>query len=146
MPGSGLSDADSNLSAETQELLRTRYGRGRTNKNLWKIVAAISMMIFIPWLIWSAWHHSNPEIRVSLISFQNESDNSIDITYRVERRDPSTPVSCTLLARDIDKNVVGEIEDYLPPAKTDVVTKTTTIPARITPVNAAVLECRAAQD
>ena len=51
-----------------------------------------------------------------------------------------------LLARDIDKNVVGEIEDYLPPAKTDVVTKTTTIPARITPVNAAVLECRAAQD
>lgn len=146
MPGSGLSDADSNLSAETQELLRTRYGRGRTNKNLWKIAAAISMMIFIPWLIWSAWHHSNPEIRVSLISFQNESDNSIDITYRVERRDPSTPVSCTLLARDIDKNVVGEIEDYLPPAKTDVVTKTTTIPARITPVNAAVLECRAAQD
>lgn len=96
--------------------------------------------------MWSAWHHSNPEIRVSLISFQNESDNSIDITYRVERRDPSTPVRCTLLARDIDKNVVGEIEEYLPSAKSGAVTKTTTIPTRITPVNAAVLECRAARD
>lgn len=141
-----MSGTNSNLPPETIELLRNRYGRGQKGENLWKISAAILLAIFIPWLVWSAWHHSNPEIRVSLISFQNESSNSIEITYLVDRRNPATPLRCTLLARDIDKNVVGEIQDYLPPAKTGSVTKTTTIPARIPPVNAAVLECRAVRD
>jgi len=50
-----------------------------------------------------------------------------------------------LLARDYDKNVVGEIEDRVPASVEPAVTITTTIPARVTPVNAAVLECRAVQ-
>jgi hypothetical protein len=48
------------------------------------------------------------------------------------------------VARDIDKNVVGEIEDKVPASKDSSVTISRTIPARIAPVNAAVLECRAA--
>lgn len=137
---------NSDLPPETIELLQQRYGRGKKQGiKPWKISAAIVLIVFIPWLLWSAWHHSNPEIRVSLISFQNETATSIEITYLVERDDPSIPLRCTLLARDFDKNVVGEIEDYLPASKNRLVTKTTTIPARISPVNAAVLECRAAQ-
>ena len=95
--------------------------------------------------MWSAWHHSNPEIRVTLVSFQNEKSDSIDITYLIERRNPSLPLTCTLVARDIDKNVVGEIEDNVPASATSRITISRTIPTRIAPVNAAVLDCRAAQ-
>ena len=133
----------SNLPPETQELLAQRYGLKR--RNGWKIPAAILLVIGLPWLMWSAWHHSNPEIRVTLISFQNEKSDSIEITYVVERRDPSRELTCTLVARDIDKNVVGEIEDKVPASTSSNITISRTIPARIAPVNAAVLGCRAAQ-
>ena len=139
-----MSERFSNLTPEQRALMDERYGKSR--KNTWVIPAAFTFLIFIPWLIWSAWHHSNPEIRYTLVSFQNEKSDSIDITYLIERRDPATPLTCTLVARDIDKNVVGEIEDLVPATTTRQFTKTTTIPSRITPVNAAVMDCRAAQD
>jgi len=132
----------SNLPPETQELLAQRYGLKR--RNGWKIPAAILLVIGLPWLMWSAWHHSNPEIRVTLISFQNEKSDSIEITYVIERRDPTRELTCTLVARDIDKNVVGEIEDKVPASTSSNITISRTIPARIAPVNAAVLGCRAA--
>ena len=131
----------SNLPPETQELLAQRYGIRR--KSRWKIPAAILFILGLPWLMWSAWHHSNPEIRITLISFQNEKSDSIDITYLIERRDSSRALICTLVARDIDKNVVGEIDDAIPPTSINPITRTTTIPARIAPVNAAVVGCRA---
>ena len=139
-----MSANNSNLDPETSELLQQRYGYRKSSKS-WKISALLVIAVFVPWLVWSAWHHSNPEIRVTLISFQNESEKSIEITYLVERRDPKQPLSCTLLARDIDKNVVGEIEDLVPASTTRSKTVTTTIPTRIAPVNAAVLECNAAR-
>lgn len=138
-----MSERFSNLPPETRALLAERYGA--REKKRWKIPAAIATLIFIPWLFWSAWHHSNPEIRSTLVSFQNEKADSIEITYIIERRNPSLPLTCTLVARDIDKNVVGEIEDDIPADSQGRITRTTTIPTRITPVNAAVLECRAAQ-
>lgn len=143
-----MSPSDSNLTPEVQELLARRYGKRFGSRGLkgWKLTALVVSAFFIPWLLWSAWHHSNPEIRTALISFQNATDNSIDITYLVERRSPATSLLCTLIARDIDKNVVGEIQEKVPPAKQRAVTITTTIPTRFTPVNAAVLECSAAQD
>ncbi|MEY4104894.1 MAG: hypothetical protein RLZZ478_257 [Actinomycetota bacterium] len=133
----------SHLPAETQAMLADRYGI--KERKSWRLIAILVALIGLPWLFWSAWHHSNPEIRVTLVSFQNEKADSIDITYLVQRRDPSTVLSCTLLARDYDKNVVGEIEDRVPASADSEVTITTTIPARVTPVNAAVLECRAVQ-
>ena len=133
----------SHLPAETQAMLADRYGI--KERKSWRLIAILVALIGLPWLFWSAWHHSNPEIRVTLVSFQNEKADSIDITYLVQRRDPSTVLNCTLLARDYDKNVVGEIEDRVPASADSEVTITTTIPARVTPVNAAVLECRAVQ-
>lgn len=133
----------SHLPAETQAMLADRYGI--KERKSWRLIAILVALIGLPWLFWSAWHHSNPEIRVTLVSFQNEKADSIEITYLVQRRDPSTVLSCTLLARDYDKNVVGEIEDRVPASADSEVTITTSIPARVTPVNAAVLECRAVQ-
>ena len=134
----------SNLPPETQELMAQRYGIKRQSS--WKIPAALLLILGLPWLMWSAWHHANPEIRVTLISFQNEKSDSIEITYKVDRRNPSLPLTCTLVARDIDKNVVGEIEDKVPASTSSGVTISRVIPARIAPVNAAVLECRATRN
>ncbi|MEY3186074.1 MAG: hypothetical protein RLZZ581_355 [Actinomycetota bacterium] len=134
----------SNLPPETRDLMRQRYGY-RESARSWRVLAILLAAIFLPWLAWSAWHHSNPEIRVTLISFQNETANSIEITYQVERRDPRQQLRCTLLARDIDKNVVGEIEQLIPASNLEKQSFTTTIPTRIAAVNAAVLDCRAAR-
>jgi hypothetical protein len=134
----------SDLPPETRDLMRQRYGY-RENSRGWRVIAIGVAAIFLPWLAWSAWHHSNPEIRVTLISFQNETAKSIEITYLVQRRDPTQKLRCTLLARDIDKNVVGEIEQIIPASSQGKQSFTTTIPTRIAPVNAAVLDCRAAQ-
>ena len=138
-----MSKRFSNLPPETRAVMADRYGI--QEKKRWKLPAVIATLVFIPWLIWSAWHHSNPAFRSTLVSFQNEKQGSIDITYIIERRDPSRAITCTLVARDIDKNVVGEIEDQVPPAQTRQITRTTSIPTRITPVNAAVLDCRASE-
>ncbi len=134
----------SNLPPDTQELMAQRYGTKRQSG--WKIPATLLLILGLPWLMWSAWHHANPEIRVTLVSFQNEKSDSIEITYKVDRRNPSLPLTCTLVARDIDKNVVGEIEDKVPASTSSGVTISRVIPARIAPVNAAVLECRATRN
>lgn len=125
-----------------EELLAQRYGR--PGRSLWRYIAAVLIFTALPWLIWSAWHHSNPQIRVTLISFQNEQEESIDITYLIQRRDPLMPLTCTLLARDFDKNVVGEIQIPIPGSSQSSLTQSSTIPTRLRAVNASVLSCDAA--
>jgi hypothetical protein len=53
-------------------------------------------------------------------------------------------LTCTLIARDIDKNIAGEIQKLIPAGNSRSQSFTVTIPTRVTPVNAAVLGCRAA--
>jgi len=125
-----------------EELIAQRYGRNSSNS--WRYIAALLLLTGFPYLIWSAWHHSNPEIRITLISFQNEQEASIDITYLVQRRDPSLALNCTLIARDIDKNVVGEVEVVIPGSDQDSVKRSDSIPTRLKAVNASVLKCYAA--
>ncbi len=122
--------------------LNQRYGGGKPLS--WKIPAAIVIAVGLPWLIWSATHHSLPEIRYTLISFAVDTSTtmpSIDITYEVTRRNPAMAITCTLVARDIDKNIVGEIADQFPASNKSVINRKTRIPARSIPVNAAVIKC-----
>ena len=124
-----------------EELLAQRYGK--KSSNAWRYIAALLLLTALPWLVWSAWHHSNPQIRVTLISFQNEQDTSIDITYLIQRRDPSLNLNCTLIARDFDKNVVGEVEVAIPSSSQGSLKRDDRIPTRLRAVNASVLKCDA---
>ena len=124
-----------------EELLAQRYGR--KSSNAWRYIAALLLLTALPWLVWSAWHHSNPQIRVTLISFQNEQDTSIDTTYLNQRRDPSLALNCTLIARDFDKNVVGEVEVAIPSSSQGSLKRDDSIPTRLRAVNASVLKCDA---
>ena len=128
-----------NLDPETAALLRERYG-AKENR-IWLYLAIGILVVGLPWLVWTASYHSNPEIRFSLVSFESVDAKSIEITFDVTRKDPSVALNCTLVARDFDKNIVGEIEAPIPPATKNLIRHTATIPTRLKAVNADVLRC-----
>ncbi|MFM2175205.1 MAG: hypothetical protein RLZZ527_281 [Actinomycetota bacterium] len=130
------------LPVETQQLLQERYGLRK--RSGWRIVAFAIALIALPWLISTAWQNSNPAFRATLIKFQPIDNRSLSLTFDLSRRDPSAAVECTLVARDIDKNVVGELEVLIEPTDQSLVRTTAVIPTRLPPVNGAIFECRSA--
>lgn len=119
-----------------------RYGKFYRTSPRWKIPAAIVALIGIPWLLWSAGYHSQPSIRHELIAFKVIDPTKVEITYLLERNDSNLEVVCTLVARDFEKNVVGEVTDEFEandaPSRQ---TLTRAIPTRIRAVNADVIGC-----
>jgi hypothetical protein len=107
----------------------------------WVIPALVIAVIGISWLVWAGLHHSNPSIRFSVISFTATTDREMSIRYEVVREDKDQVLTCTLVARDYDKTVVGQIEDEIGPGLA-VVQKNTDIPTRSQGVNADVVACR----
>jgi hypothetical protein len=116
-----------------------RYGVRPTKG--WVLPATVIAAIGISWLVWVALHHSNPDIRASVISFTATTDREMSIRYEVVRKDKDQALTCTLVARDYDKTVVGQIEDEIGPGLA-VVQKNTDIPTRSQGVNADVVACR----
>ena len=109
--------------------------------NRWVGPAVFFAVIGISWLAWAGLHHSNPNIRTSLISYTATTDREISLRYSVVRKDKDQILTCTLIARDYDKNVVGQIEDEIAPGLASL-EKTTSIPTRSQAVNADVVACR----
>ena len=128
--------------SEMSDFLRERYGnRYGEPSSRWKPYAAFIAFAFLLWTLWSALHAANPNVRHQLISFQSTSDSSISITYSATFRQTSSEGHfCRLVARDFQKNVVGEITDKLS-GSSGTQTKTTVIPTRVKAVNAGVLDC-----
>lgn len=116
-----------------------RYGI-RSGRN-WIAPAIFFAVIGGAWLLWAGIHHSNPELRSELISFSVASDREISIRYSLQRSDSETPVLCTLVARDIDKEVVGQIDDLIEAGDVSI-TRVTPIPTRSAAVTATVTQCR----
>ena len=116
-----------------------RYGVHPTKG--WVAPAIVIAVIGMSWLVWVGLHHSNPNIRASVISFTATTDREMSIRYEVVRKDKNQVLTCTLVARDYDKTVVGQIEDEIGPGRT-VVQKNTEIPTRSQGVNADVVACR----
>ena len=116
-----------------------RYGVRPPSK--WQIPAIVCALLGISWLIWAGLHHANPPFRTTLISFSITNQKEISIRYSLERRSATTPFTCTLVARDIDKNVVGQIDEVIPVGKSKI-ERITLIPTRGPAVNADVVRCR----
>ena len=116
-----------------------RYGVRPAKR--WVLPATVIAAVGISWLVWVGLHHSNPEIRSSVISFTATTDREMSIRYEVVRKDKDQVLTCTLVARDYDKTVVGQIEDEIGPGLA-VVQKNTQIPTRSQGVNADVVACR----
>ncbi|MEY4901497.1 MAG: hypothetical protein RLZZ190_224 [Actinomycetota bacterium] len=107
----------------------------------WKLPAAIIAFAAIIWVFWAGLFHATPEFRTTLISFSVVSDEEVSIRYSVQRKDPSTPATCTLQARDVKKNIVGEIEDEIDPGRATF-ERVTIIPTRSAAATASLARCR----
>ena len=123
--------------------LQERYGiKASSNRRF--IYAGIFLSLVAAWFIWSGFNAANPALRSELVSFEVIDDQSISISYKITVRDLSKQHSCSLVARDIDKNTVGQVEDVmpgqslLPGANLRTVEITTRLPA----VNAGIASCQ----
>jgi hypothetical protein len=117
-----------------------RYGVAKATR--WPAIALVVGILGIGWLMWSALYHSNPSLRFQLVSFTITDDRAASVRYFIEREDSNQVVVCTLIARDFDKNIVGQIDQEIPAGKSKV-ELVTTVPTRSEAVNADVSSCRA---
>jgi hypothetical protein len=116
-----------------------RYGVAKATR--WPAIAVVVGILGIGWLMWSALYHSNPPLRSQLVSFAITDDRSASVRYFIERQDSNQVVVCTLIARDFDKNIVGQIDQEVPAGKSKV-ELVTEVPTRSEAVNADVSSCR----
>jgi hypothetical protein len=117
-----------------------RYGvkKGRS----WMPVALFLAVAGVVWITWAGLYHSNPGIRVQLISFTVDSDREVSVRYSVDRNGAEATTICTLIARDFYKDIVGQIDLEIPAGK-EKVELVSVIPTRSQAVNADVSTCRA---
>lgn len=117
-----------------------RYGVKQSRS--WVAVALLTAVVGVGWITWAGLHHSNPVIRTQLISFVVDNDREVSVRYSVDRHSTSTTTVCTLIARDYDKNIVGQLDQEITAglAKVELVT---VVPTRSEAVNADVSSCRA---
>jgi len=123
--------------------LRQRYGIKEVPKSRnWLLGVLIG--IVAAWFAWSGYNAANPAVRSELVSFKIIDTQSISITYKISVRDNSIDHSCAVVARDIDKNVVGEVTDPMPAEELMVGAnlRTLTIPTRLPAVNAGISSCQ----
>jgi len=119
-----------------------RYGIKKAGGNRYPLIA-VSALIVSAWFIWSGYNAANPEVRSDLISFKNIDDQSISITYSIQARNINIDHSCSLIARDLEKNTVGEVSDLMPAGSLSVGKnqRTVVISTRLPAVNAGISSC-----
>jgi hypothetical protein len=121
--------------------LAERYGRNPRGNRRALTVAVLISLTFVTWLIWVALQHARPIASVTLIAFDVRSDREVSIRYEVGRRDAKTPLYCTLIARDFQTSIVGEVRDEIPGGGSTRVARQVSIPTRARAATAMISRC-----
>ena len=90
------------------ERLRRRYPKSRMPRPLLVGLISVGVVLGMTWLVWTALLHSRPAVAAHVQAFRIESDTAVSVTITVERRDPSVPATCRVLAQAVDFQPVGE--------------------------------------
>ena len=119
-----------------------RYGIKSSGNKRYLLTGSL-ILIVASWFIWSGFNAANPAIRSDLISFANVDDQSISITYSIQVRNTNIDHSCSLIARDFEKNTGGEISDLMPAGSLSAGKnqRTIVISTRLPAVNAGISGC-----
>ena len=127
----------------TDPALKARYGISNGRRNRF-FIAGILLSITAAWFIWSGFNAANPDLRSELISFKVIDDQRISISYKITVRDLTKDHSCSVVARDIDKNTVGQVSDLMPAGSLIVGSnlRTVEIATRFPAVNAGIASCQ----
>ena len=110
-------------------------------KRYQKPLIAIGFVALLIVTALGAYRFSNPPIRASLIAFSIISDTEVNVKYLVNRRDPNQILNCTLVAKDIDKTIVGQVEIQLPATTAKTIEMSSQVPTRVRAVTAGVVRC-----
>jgi hypothetical protein len=94
--------------ADAAERLRRRYPKPWMPRPLLVGLIGVGVVLGLTWLVWTALLHSRPLVAAQVVTFRIDSDTSVSATISVERRDPSVPVTCRVLAQAVDFQPVGE--------------------------------------
>ena len=135
-----MSSANFQGESETADVFDFNDRYGVRPERAWIPYALSFAIIGGAWLIWAGMHQAEPPIAYSLVAFNNDVPRNTEIRYTINRRDPSREATCVIAARDIDKVIVGQIDDQIP-AATGAIERTVTIPSRADAVNAGVINC-----
>ncbi len=110
----GISDA-------AAERLRRRYPRPRMPRPLLISLIVAGALIAIGWLVWAGLDYSRPPVAGRVLAYRVTSDTAITVTLTVERRDPSRPARCRLVAQATDFQPVAEQQVLVEPSSARVV-------------------------
>ena len=93
---------------EVAERLARRYPPPRVRRRTKVLLTVLATVVALSWLVWAALLHATPAVSGDVSGFRVVSDTSIEVTMTVQRRDPSRPATCRLLAQSTDFQPVAE--------------------------------------
>ncbi len=105
-------------------------------------IVAVVGAVFLAWVLWTAWLHAEPEVSGQVPSFSFPSDTSAALTLTVQRRDPSTPVTCRVIVQSVNHATVGQKDISVAATPERLVNVTTTIRTLKRGTSVSVLECQ----
>jgi hypothetical protein len=81
------------------------------------------------------------EVQGELVGYQLIDDETLSVTVKVTRADPTRPVVCIVRARAVDGGETGRREVLVPPSSQDTVNITTSVKSTRRPVVGDVYGC-----
>ncbi|GAA3565965.1 hypothetical protein GCM10022197_22290 [Microlunatus spumicola] len=99
-PGAGV--------AEVELRLARRYPTPRVDRKIKVALIGAATVCALTWLVSTALTHARPAVDAQVLSFDVRSDTTISAEILVQRRDPTKPAVCRLLAQSTDFQPVAE--------------------------------------
>ncbi|OBA94943.1 hypothetical protein A5662_19065 [Mycobacteriaceae bacterium 1482268.1] len=122
-----------------------RYGRQRMSRRSrrWWAVGLTSLVLVAGVIvaIVGSQRLGRGDVQGELGGYQLVDDETLSVTIKVTRSDPSHPVVCIVRARAIDGSETGRREVLVPPSSQDTVNVTTTVKSTRPPVMGDVYGC-----
>jgi uncharacterized protein DUF4307 len=122
-----------------------RYGRQKlSHRSRRRLVIGLTALVLLAGVviaIVASQRLGTGDVQGELGGYQVVDDETLSVTIKVTRADPSRPVVCIVRARSIDGSETGRREVLVPPSSQDTVNLTTTVKATRPPVAGDVYGC-----